>query len=427
MSKFIVTGVLTHRKLNAYECSKHPKIKFLSDKELKPGDMVRTLNYDTPIEVLNVNKYKGQLYSNFDDMFKTYANVLGSSGLQDIFDDDFGEPQDVDNLETLEIFSINDELQKNEDNNISINNYKQQKTAMNSVSNGRNDDEMLGGMFDKYKAQFIPVKESGVRMSFTGLICVPVGNEYVGIEADNTLTSFPESMTINIPIYSINKPNNAIKVGDIIKENRSYAKVIGKNSDGSLKVLTYTGYNHNKKEVKDFIMGQSATRVLINMFNFDNSSENSFNPMFYAYICGDRIDVNSLMMLSMMPQGKNLFSNAGGGFNPMWLYFLDSNKGGKSNMMELAMMMSMMNQNQAQVNPMANFANMFNGMTNVAPEQMIVGQNDTDTDDDEAKDAPDPEDATQFSIDDAIEMIMKNPDAVEKLKKSLNKKTTKSK
>lgn len=195
-------------------------------------------------------------------------------------------------------------------------------------------------------------------MSLSGLICVPVNGEYVGIDASNTLTSFPEEMTISIPVYSINKLNSAVQIGDIVKKGNTYAKVVSKNADGSLKVLTYTGVTRNQKEIKDFIVNQATTRVLINMFNFDNS-ENSFNPLFFAFANGDRIDVNSLMMLSMTPQGKNLFSNAGGGFNPMMLMMLDQNKGGSSSMFETMAMMSMM----GGANPFANMGNMFGNMT----------------------------------------------------------------
>jgi len=404
MKGYIVTGVLTNIKLNAYELSKRPKIKFLCSTEVKPGDMIRSKNYDKSIEVLNVNTIS-DCHTDQKDLYVDYESFFEDNG-----------------IDTLEIFSINDEYVKETQNNIFTNNYKKDSN-MNTISNSRNGNEMLSGIFDKYKAQFIPTREDGIRMSFTGLICVPVGDEYIGIDNDNTLTSFPEAMTIKLPFYSINKNNNAVKIGDIVKEGRSYAKVIGKNTDGSLKVLTYSGYNRNKKEVKDFLMNQSTTRVIINMFNFDNTNENSFNPLFFAYMTGDKIDVNSLMLLSMTPQGKNLFSNIGGGFNPMFLYLLDSNKSEKSSMMEMMLMMQLMGGNQSN-NPMANFSGLFgmNNMTQVHPEQMIVEE--PESDDYKEKDA-DVEQPSKFSIDDAIEMIMKNPDAVAKLKKTLNKKTNK--
>jgi hypothetical protein len=216
-------------------------------------------------------------------------------------------------------------------------------------------------------------------MSLNGLICVPVDNEYVGMDDQGKLMSFPLEMTIDIPVYSINKPNSKVNVGDIIKSARSYSKVLGKNEDGSLKILSFSGYTHNKKEVTDFLMGQATTRVLINMFNFDEQA--GFNPIFFAMASGETLDVSSLMMLSMTPQGKNLFSNAGGGFNPAMLWMLDQNKGGGNNMMEGMMMMSMMGGQ----NP---FGNMF-------------GQPATS------------------KVDEAINTILGNPEAISKLKEAL--------
>ena len=57
---------------------------------------------------------------------------------------------------------------------------------------------------------------------------------------------------------------------------------------------------------------------------------------------GDKFDVKSLLMLSMTPQGKNMFSNTGGGFNPMMLLMLDQSNSGKDDLMPLLMMSGFM-------------------------------------------------------------------------------------
>ena len=279
----IVTAVETDRKLNILELYDMPKIQFITELYLRAGDMLKTSRYDS-LEVLYV---KDQSWADEDD-----------------------------NYDFLDILSINGKKQKSYYSDEISSNKNSSKTKNTKSMNPTASNQMFSGILGKYKSQFIPERETNVRMSLSGLLVVPVNGEYVGIDASNTLTSFPEEMTISIPVYSINKMNSAIQVGDIVKTGvNTYAKVIGKNGDGSLKVLTYTGYTRSKKEVKDFIVNQATTRVLINMFNFDNS-ENSFNPLFFAFANGDHIDVNSLMMLAMTPQGKNLFSNAGGGFNP---------------------------------------------------------------------------------------------------------------
>ena len=320
----VINVVYTTRKLNVLEANKLVKYAFICNVPVKEGDLLVSPSYTTPMMVT--------------DVFMSETNLInGRIPMKELLIDKInGKPV--------------------------INNINNQ-TVMTPTKNG----SMFSGIVDKYKSQFIPQKEEGVRMSLSGLICVPMGDEYVGMDNDGNLVSFPFEMTIDVPVYSINKPNSNVQVGDIIKSAKSYSKVLGKNKDGSLKILSFSGYTHNKKEVKDFLMGQATTRVLINMFNFDDTT--GFNPLFFAFASGDTIDVNSLMMLSMTPQGKNLFSNAGGSFNPMMLMMLDKNHQNGS-MMESMMMMSMMGGN----NP---FGNMFGNTTvNVPTSNPVTSEED---------------------------------------------------
>jgi hypothetical protein len=277
-------------------------------------------------------------------------------------------------LKTLIVDKINGKSVKS-DYDESINSNKMQK----------NPNSMFSGIMSKYTGQFIPVKEDKVRMSLSGLLCVPQDGEYIGVNGDN-LVSFPVEMTLPIPVYSIMKANSAIVPGDIIKNGNSYSKVINVNPDGSLKILSFTGYTHNKKPVTDFIMGAATTRVLINMFNFDEKT--GFNPIFFAMANGDTLDVNSLMMLSMTPQGKNLFSNVGGSFNPMMLWMLDKNRQESGQGMDMMTMM-MMSSAMGGQNP---FGNMFG--------QSVMQE-------------------TKPNVDEALNTILSNPDALAKLKDAL--------
>ncbi len=387
----VVTAVFTNRKLNIFELSQKTgsTINFLTDLDLKPGDMLSSNEFDETFEVLFI---KEKDWTDDIDENLRYVTINKINGKK-VSPSIFGE---VNNF-----------------NNNTFNKSKSSK-GMNTNSNA-----MFSGMLGKYKSQFIPERETNVRMSMTGLLVVPVNGEYVGIDVNNKLMSFPEEMTISIPVYSINKLNSAVQVGDIVKNGNTYAKVVGKNSDGSLKVLTYTGYTRSKKEVVDFFVNQATTRVLINMFNFDNS-ENSFNPLFFAFANGDHIDVNSLMMLAMTPQGKNLFSNAGGGFNPMMLMMLDSNKGGSSSLFETMAMMSMMSGG----NMFGNMPNMFNSMTPATPFNSMTPATST------APAEPTVETLVNSNVDAVsgpatdFDTIMKalsaNPDLVEQLKAALN-------
>ena len=346
MTYRIVTVVFTKRKLSALEIAEQKKYLFICEHEVKIGDMIDSPTYATPCQIIDVS------WNNSKPM-----NPRGQF------------------LKTLVVDKING---KSMNQTIDI---------INS-SEKMKDNSMFSGIMSKYTGQFIPEKEDKVRMSLNGLLCVPQDGEYIGVQGDN-LVSFPEEMTLPIPVYSIVKTNSAIVAGDIIKNGHNYSKVLNVNADGSLKILSFTGYTHNKKPVTDFIMGAATTRVLINMFNFDEKS--GFNPIFFAMANGDTLDVNSLMMLSMTPQGKDLFSNAGGGFNPMMLWMLDKNRqesGQGMDMMTMFMMSSMMGGQ----NPLRN---MFQPVQQQPVQQQPVQQTDV------------------------LKDILNNPDAIAKLKELL--------
>ena len=350
MTYRIVTVVFTKRKLSALEIAEQKKYLFICEHEVKIGDMIDSPTYATPCQIIDVS------WNNSKPM-----NPRGQF------------------LKTLVVDKING---KSMNQTIDI---------INS-SEKMKDNSMFSGIMSKYTGQFIPEKEDKVRMSLNGLLCVPQDGEYIGVQGDN-LVSFPEEMTLPIPVYSIVKTNSAIVAGDIIKNGHNYSKVLNVNADGSLKILSFTGYTHNKKPVTDFIMGAATTRVLINMFNFDEKS--GFNPIFFAMANGDTLDVNSLMMLSMTPQGKDLFSNAGGGFNPMMLWMLDKNRqesGQGMDMMTMFMMSSMMGGR----NPLGN---MFQPIQQQPVQQQPIQQSVQQTD--------------------VLQDILNNPDAIAKLKELL--------
>ena len=294
---YLTTVVYTTRKLNFLELSGVKRYQFICNRMLDIGDLVESPMYNTPMQVVDI-----QLV----DKRPTRSDGVY---IKDLI---------IDRVNGKDVVTVNNE-------------------EMPTLKT----NDMFSGIMTKYSGQFIPQKEDKVRMSLTGLLCVPQDGEYIGADNENNLVSFPLEMTLPIPVYSIVKQNSAVAVGDIVKNGSSYSKVIAINPDGSLKTLSFSGFTHNKKPVKDFMLGEATTRVLINMFNFDEKS--GFNPIFFAMASGETMDVNSLLMLSMTPQGKNLFSNAGGGFNPAMLWMLDKNhQGGNSDMATMMLMSSMM-------------------------------------------------------------------------------------
>lgn len=201
---------------------------------------------------------------------------------------------------------------------------------------------MFNSFIEKYKSQFIPKKEESLKLSMDGNICVPIGSEYVGINSENELISYPAEMCMDMPVYIISKPYAQVQVGDIVKLNNSFLKVLRKNDNGTLQCLSFSGYSSNRREIKDFMLGQALVRVVVNMFS--GMTTGGFNPMMLALANNEDMDMKDLMMIQMM-QGN------GGSFNPMMLMMMD--KGGDNSMLETMMMMQMMGGQ----NPMMGFMN----------------------------------------------------------------------
>lgn len=157
--------------------------------------------------------------------------------------------------------------------------------------------------------------------------------------ADTVVNGIPLKRIIistinNIKVGQLNNNQNSSK--DVVKVNNSYSKVVKKNTNGSLSCLSYSGYMQNKKEIKDFMLGQSFIKVVINMFS--NIQVNGVNPMILA-MAEDGIDMKDLMILQMM-QGSN-----DGQMNPMFMMAM-MDKGGNNSMIETMLMMQMMGNNQ---------------------------------------------------------------------------------
>ena len=203
-------------------------------------------------------------------------------------------------------------------------------------------NKMVSGLIDRYKSQFFPEKEEYVKIAMDGAICVPVNNEYIGVKSDGSLTSYPEEFLIDVPVFSISKPQAQVKVGDIVKIGTRYGRVNTKNEDGSLKILYFSGVTGNTHEIKDMLLGQSLVRVLVNMFSFNES--NGMNPMMLLAMSDkEDFDMKSLFLMQAMSNGQGFGSNSINGFNPMMLLAL-SDKDGKSNDIFTTMaLMQMMN------------------------------------------------------------------------------------
>lgn len=216
---------------------------------------------------------------------------------------------------------------------------------------------MFTKMMDKYREQFIPTKAEGVRISMDGNICVQLAEgEYISINQNNELTSYPEEMCMKVPVLVISKPANQVVVGDIIHVKKSYMKVLRINKNGSLHCMSYSGFATTKTEVKDFLLNQTLVKVVFNFFN--NSGANNpmagMNPMMFMMMNkedGEETgmeDMMQMMMISQIMGNQNgvATNNPMGQINPMMMMaMIQSEEGGKSSMLETMMMMQMMNGN----------------------------------------------------------------------------------
>lgn len=356
----VINVVFTTKKLNAYEISKKRHYGYVCDDDVKIGDIITghcgDHVYDTPMQVIDIKQANS----------RTVYNVNGERV----------------SLKNLNVDSINGKSITKEENQINNNflNNKEMKKANN----------MFAGIADKYKSQWIPEREDGVKMSMDGTMCIAVGDEYIGMKSDGTLTSYPHEVLIDIPVYSINKPSNQVQIGDVIKNGNSYGRVMMKNPDGSLKILSYTGYTHNKQEVQDFLLGQAMIRVLVNVFNFDAGG---FNPLIFALSDeSSDFDIKDMLMLQMMTGNNNMFGGSSNGMNPLMLMALTGKGDGEnSDMLNLMIMSQMMGGN--------------NPLQNIVPQ---------------AKSETPAEQAPGFDVTSFVDNLKKNPELAKQIKDALN-------
>lgn len=235
----------------------------------------------------------------------------------------------------------------------------------NIINNNKKEmkDGMFGNMMEKFKQMIVPVTDPNLKITMDGNVAVRNSDgEYVSINADNEIVNYPADFTLTVPIYVIKKPFVSIQIGEILKKGNSYVKVIGKNPDGSLKCLSFTGSITSKKPVTDFMLGASYADVVVNIMNIQNAG---INPMMLALMNNENGEMSTkeMMLFMMMSGGMN---GGMGQMNPMMLMMLmgDKNGGSMSKMFEVMMMSQLFGGGQ-QPNQMGGFnmgfGNMFGG------------------------------------------------------------------
>lgn len=210
----------------------------------------------------------------------------------------------------------------------------------------------IKGFADRLKSMFMPVEAKDVRIATDGNICVATTQGYVAIDANNTLTSYPVELTLDLPVFIVSKPKEQLAVGDVIATERGYAKVIKIDGD-KITAIGYTGSNKTIHTIKDFLFNQTMIRVVVSLVG---SIGGQINPMLLLAL-SDKEDKNSLLPLLMMNQNSGAL-----GMNPMMLMMLS----GKESDFDVKDML-MMSAFSGNANP---FGNLFgNQPAKVAPAE----------------------------------------------------------
>ena len=211
-----------------------------------------------------------------------------------------------------------------------LNEANNNKTTMNNNS--------IKGFSARLKEMFMPSEAKDVRIATDGNICVATSNGYVAIGADNTLVSYPEELTLDLPVFIVSKPIDQLKVGDVIARDRSYAKVKSI-ADNKIGVISYSGNGSQVYPIKDFLLGQSVVRVVVSLAGSINGS---INPMVLLALSQDKKQDSLLPLLLMSQNGGAL------GTNPMLMYAMMGD--GEMDMKSLFMMSAL----SGGANPFAN-------------------------------------------------------------------------
>ena len=220
------------------------------------------------------------------------------------------------------------------------------------IINAKNNNKMtnsIKGISARIKEMFMPVEATDVRIATDGNICVATAQGYVSIDENNNLTSYPEELTIDLPVYIISKPKEQLAVGDVIALERSYAKVT-KISDGKITAISYTGSGKTIHTIKDFLFNQTMVRVVVSLAG---NVGGQINPMLLLAL-SNKDDKDSLLPLLMMNQNGGAL-----GMNPMMLMML-ADKGEGTSMKDMLLLSAMSG------------GNMFGGMFGQVPQPAKV-------------------------------------------------------
>jgi hypothetical protein len=215
--------------------------------------------------------------------------------------------------------------------------------------------KMFETIVERMKASFIPQVDDKARLAMDGTVCVRTntanGKEWLGVKG-NEIVAYPEDLLLeDVPVFTIAKTIDQIKIGDIVKATPStYAKV-EKIKDGQIYSTSFGGNMRKNTPITDFLTQQKTVRVVVNPFGVVGGVDMNNNMMLMMLLDNKEekgSDLTEIMMLASMINGQssaNPFANMMN--NPMALMAF-AGKGGSS--MKDIMMLQML-QNGGLMNP----------------------------------------------------------------------------
>lgn len=198
--------------------------------------------------------------------------------------------------------------------------------------------KMISNYIERMKANFIPQVDDKAKMTMDGTVVVLTntanGKEWLGLK-NGTKVAYPEEMLLDgVPVYTIAKTIDQVKVGDVVKATSSTYAIVEKIEGGNIYNTTFGGNLRKNQPITDFLTQQKTVRVVVNPFSFAGGADMNNNMMLMMLLegkDGDHSDIAEVMMLASMMSG-NGNTNPFGNFmnNPMALLALSGRQGGGS-------------------------------------------------------------------------------------------------
>lgn len=196
---------------------------------------------------------------------------------------------------------------------------------------------MMKNYIERMKASFVPQVDDKARMAIDGTVVVLTntanGKEWLGIKGGEKV-AYPEDMLLEgVPVYTIAKNIDQVKVGDIVKATSSTYAVVEKIEGGNIYNTTFGGNMRKNVPVTDFLTQQKTVRVVVNPFSFAGGVDMNNNMMLMAILDGkdgDKSDLAEVLMLASMINGNGNTNPFGGLMSNPAALIAFSKEGGSS-------------------------------------------------------------------------------------------------